>query len=47
MSRQAIDVYRKRGEFVQPVSLPGRRFAFVRAEVIAWINERVASRVAA
>ncbi|MER9820023.1 AlpA family phage regulatory protein [Mesorhizobium sp. M0129] len=35
------------GEFPKPVQLGERRVAYVRAEVEAWIDSRIASRAAA
>lgn len=44
LSRTAINKKRARGEFPQAVTLGPKRIAFVRAEVIDWINERIAAR---
>lgn len=47
LSRSAINVKRKDDAFPSAVELGEKRIAFVRAEVEAWIAERVAARVAA
>lgn len=47
LSRTAINRYRAEGRFPQPVALGFKRIAFVRAEVVAWIEDRIASRAAA
>lgn len=47
MSRTMLNRYRAEKRFPQAVSLGDRRIAFVRAEVQAWIDERIAARVAA
>jgi prophage regulatory protein len=47
MSRSMINRLRADGRFPVAVPLGERRVAFVRAEVEAWINERVALRAAA
>jgi prophage regulatory protein len=44
LSRTAINVRRREGKFPQAVSLGDRRVAFVRAEVISWIEQRIAER---
>ena len=44
LSRTAINRYRSAGQFPQPVSVGERRLAFVRAEVVGWVNERIAKR---
>jgi len=46
LSRTAINVRRRAGTFPQEVSLGGKRFAFVRAEVERWVSERIAARTA-
>ncbi|RWC88573.1 MAG: AlpA family phage regulatory protein [Mesorhizobium sp.] len=48
LSRGAINIMRRQGTFPVAVSLTGqKRVAFVRAEVEAWIAQRIASREAA
>ena len=44
LSRTAINVRRANGKFPQAVPLGEKRIAFVRAEVVAWLNERIAAR---
>lgn len=44
LSRPQLNVLRGRGEFPAAVSLGERRIAFVRAEVIAWVADRIAAR---
>lgn len=44
LSRTAINKFRAAGRFPQAVPLGEKRIAFVRAEVVAWIDERVAAR---
>jgi prophage regulatory protein len=44
LSRSAINRYRAEGRFPQPVPVGFRRISFVRAEVIAWIEQRIAAR---
>ncbi|MGA0564475.1 helix-turn-helix transcriptional regulator [Ancylobacter sp. VNQ12] len=46
LSRTAINIKRARGDFPQAVALGEKRVAFVRAEVIAWIDARIAARAA-
>ncbi|WFU89011.1 AlpA family phage regulatory protein [Rhizobium sp. CC1099] len=43
LSRTQIDRYRMDGRFPVPVVLGCKRIAFVKAEVIAWIEDRVAN----
>lgn len=43
LSRTAINLRRSAGTFPQPIALDGRRIAFVRDEVEAWIRERIAA----
>jgi predicted DNA-binding transcriptional regulator AlpA len=45
LSRTAINRWRAEGKFPNAVPLGERRIAFIRAEVIAWVNERIAERV--
>lgn len=44
LSRTAINRYRAEGRFPQPVPIGFRRIAFIRAEVVAWIEARIAER---
>jgi prophage regulatory protein len=44
ISRTWLGVERRAGRFPAPVSLGERRIAFVRAEVVAWIEARIAER---
>lgn len=44
LSRTAINRYRNEGRFPQPVPIGFKRIAFVRAEVAAWIEARIAER---
>lgn len=44
LSRTSIFKLRERGEFPRAVPLGERRVAFVRDEVNAWIEARIASR---
>jgi prophage regulatory protein len=41
LSLAEINRRRARGDFPQPVRLGEARIAFVRAEVVAWISDRV------
>jgi prophage regulatory protein len=47
LSRTMINRYRAEGRFPVAVSLGERRLAFVRDEIIAWIDSRIAGRAAA
>lgn len=47
MSRSMLNKYRAEGRFPVAVPLGDRRVAFVRDEVHAWIQERIARRAAA
>jgi prophage regulatory protein len=47
LSRTAINKRRSVGQFPAAVSLGDKRVAFVRAEVIAWVERRIAERKAA
>ena len=47
LSRTMVNRYRQEGRFPQAVPMGERRIAFVRAEVDAWIDEKIAGRVAA
>ncbi|MGI2031390.1 helix-turn-helix transcriptional regulator [Rhizobium panacihumi] len=44
LSRTAINKYRAEGRFPQAVNLGEKRIAFVREEVVAWIDSRIAER---
>lgn len=44
LSRTAINQYRSAGRFPVAVKLGEKRIAFVRAEVIGWVHERIAAR---
>jgi prophage regulatory protein len=44
LSRSALNRMRDAGQFPAAVPMAGRRVAFVRAEVIAWIEARIAAR---
>ncbi|MBZ9600502.1 helix-turn-helix transcriptional regulator [Phyllobacterium chamaecytisi] len=44
LSRTAINKFRERGNFPVEVSLGERRIAFVRAEVLAWVQDRIDAR---
>ncbi len=47
LSRTMLNRYRSEGRFPVAVPLGDRRVAFVKAEVEAWINQRIAARAAA
>lgn len=44
LSRTAINRWRALGKFPEAVPLGDRRVAFIRAEVMAWIEGRIAER---
>lgn len=44
LTRQLIAMMAKAGEFPAPVQLSERRTAYVRAEVLAWLQQRIAAR---
>ncbi|KAB2738781.1 AlpA family phage regulatory protein [Brucella anthropi] len=44
LSRTAINKMRSAGKFPDPVNLGEKRIAFVRSEVVAWLEDRIASR---
>ncbi|QVQ38171.1 AlpA family phage regulatory protein [Pseudochrobactrum algeriensis] len=44
LSRTAINNFRSEGKFPEAVALSDRRIAFVRSEVVAWIDGRIAAR---
>lgn len=46
LSRTFINKRRAEGQFPEPVPLGEKRFAFVRAEIVEWIAERIAERIA-
>ena len=46
LSRTAINRWRALGKFPAAVELGDKRIAFVRAEVLAWIQDRIAERAA-
>lgn len=47
LSRTLLTLMADQGLFPQPVKLGERRIAFVRAEVEAWIDQRIAARAVA
>lgn len=44
LSRTAINRYRSEGRFPAAVPLGDKRVAFLKSEVVEWINARVAAR---
>jgi prophage regulatory protein len=46
LSRPLLSLMAEAGEFPKPVKLGERRVAYVRAEVEAWIDQRIAARAA-
>lgn len=44
LSRTTINNKRALGDFPQPVSLGDKRIAFLKSEVLDWINTRIAQR---
>jgi prophage regulatory protein len=46
LSRTLLLLMHREGQFPKPVQLGIRRFAYVRAEVTAWIESRMAARAA-
>ncbi|MGT2443058.1 helix-turn-helix transcriptional regulator [Ensifer adhaerens] len=44
LSRTMVNRLRSQGRFPDAVELGDRRVAFVRSEVLAWIEERIAGR---
>ncbi len=46
LSRTAINKRRRDGDFPAPVELGERRIGFVKTEVLAWIDARIAARAA-
>lgn len=47
LSRSLLTLMANEGQFPKPVALGERRQAYVRAEVEAWIDSRIAARVSA
>lgn len=47
LSRTAISKFRYAGKFPSEVVLGERRIGFVKTEVLAWIDQRIAARQAA
>jgi prophage regulatory protein len=47
LSRPLLTLMASEGQFPKPVQLGPRRIAFVRAEVEAWIDAKIARRAAA
>lgn len=47
LSRQLLTLMARAGEFPAPVQLGERRTAYVRAEVVGWLNDRIAARARA
>ena len=43
LSRTAINKHRRAGTFPKEIPLSERRIGFVRAEVIAWVFDRIAA----
>jgi prophage regulatory protein len=46
MSRTMLNRYRAEGRFPAAVPLGDKRIAFVKSEVVDWINARIAARAA-
>ena len=46
MSRVLLSMMAKEGKFPQPVQIGVKRQAYVRCEVNAWIDQRIAERAA-
>ncbi|MDX0966498.1 AlpA family phage regulatory protein [Sinorhizobium medicae] len=44
MSRTMVNKYRAQGRFPKAIDLGDRRVAFVRAEVVAWVQDKIAAR---
>ena len=44
LSRTSINKFRAVGQFPRAVNLGMKRVAFVRAEVLAWVDQRIAER---
>jgi len=47
LSRSMLNRYREQGRFPAAVPMGERRVAFVKAEVLGWIADRIAARKAA
>lgn len=47
MSRPMLSILAEAGQFPKPVQLAERRIAYVRQEIEAWIDQRIAARAAA
>ncbi|KRE05977.1 hypothetical protein ASE63_06665 [Bosea sp. Root381] len=47
LSRQLLTLMSRQGQFPLPVKLGERRQAYVRAEVIGWMKDRIAARARA
>ncbi|MCR6722797.1 helix-turn-helix transcriptional regulator [Agrobacterium fabrum] len=47
ISKSYLPKMAARGEFPHPIKITERRIAFVRSEVMAWLESRVASRTGA
>jgi prophage regulatory protein len=45
LSRTMVNRYRTEGRFPAAVQLGERRIAFVREEIVAWLDEKIAGRV--
>lgn len=43
LSRTMLNKYRDLGRFPKPITMGARRVAFLRAEVVAWIDDRIAN----
>lgn len=46
LSRTMLNRYRAEGRFPAAVPMGERRVAFVRAEVVAWVQDKIAARAA-
>lgn len=44
LSRAMINIYRNAGTFPRAVAIGDKRIAFLRAEIDAWIDQRIAAR---
>ncbi len=44
LSRQLLMLMARAGQFPAPVQLGERRTAYVRSEVVGWLNDRIAAR---
>lgn len=44
MSRTMVNKYRAQGRFPKAIDLGDRRVAFVRAEVVTWVQDKIAAR---